>query len=397
MSKPSKLRVLRVITRLNVGGPAIHVTLLSERLNPERFETKLVSGIEGEREGNMLDLRLDSPVKPLYLPSLGREISLRNDLETLRRLTRLMRRHRPHVVHTHLAKAGFFGRIAARYTRRPCIIHTYHGHIFSGYDEFSKPKMELYRRMDQIAARCSDRIVTLTESQAIELQSKGIGKPEQYRVVPLGLELEPFLDFPNCRADLRQEMGLPLDTPLIGHISRLVPVKSVQYFIQAAEIVRRTHPNAVFLVIGDGPSRPELEKIAADKGLLSDGVRFLGFRADLPRLCHGLDAVALTSLQEGTPVAIIEALTAGRPVVATDVGGVATIVRHRETGWLSPPRDAAHIALGINTILNEPETAAQWGRHGRAVVYPKNDVSRLLGDIEELYLDVLMEKGRIRG
>ena len=393
---PKKLRVMRVITRMNVGGPAIHVTLLAEHLNPERFETQLVSGREGEREGNMLDLRLNSPVAPVYLPTLGREISLRADLETFRSLVRLMRRYRPQVVHTHLSKAGFFGRLAARYTRRPAVFHTYHGHIFAGYDEFSKPKMELFRRMDQIAARCTDRILALTQSQALELQAAGIGRPAQYRVVPLGLDLKPFLDGPDSRAALRAELGLAPETPLIGHISRLVPVKSVHYFIEAAQMVRRTHPDAVFLVIGDGPSRPELEKVAQEKGLLGSGVRFLGFRADLPYLNRGLDIVALTSLQEGTPVAIIEALTAGRPVVATDVGGVATIVRHGETGWLSPPRDAAHIARGITTFLDNPDQAATWGQNGRGVVYPQNDYSRLLTDIEALYLEVLREKGVVR-
>lgn len=396
MSNHKKLRVMRVITRMNVGGPAIHVTLLSERLNPERFETRLVSGLEGEREGNMLDLRLNSPVEPLYLPTLGREISLKADMETLRTLVRHMRRYQPHVVHTHLSKAGFFGRLAARFTRRPAVFHTYHGHIFAGYDEFSRAKMEVFRRMDQLAARCTDRIIALTPNQAEELQAAGIGHPSQYRVVPLGLELQPFLEAPDSRAALRTELGVPGDTPLIGHISRLVPVKSVQYFIGAAEEVRKSHPNAVFLVIGDGPARPELERLAQEKGLLGTTVRFLGFRGDLPYLNRGLDIVALTSLQEGTPVAIIEALTAGRPVVATDVGGVATIVRHRETGWLSPPRDVAHIAEGIRSILDDPKTAATWGLAGRSVVYPQNDVSRLLGDINSLYLEVLREKGVVR-
>ncbi len=391
-----KLRVMRIITRMNVGGPAIHVTLLAEHLNPGRFETRLVAGREGEREGNMLDLRLDSEVAPVYLPTLGREISLGADLETYRTLVRLMRRYRPHVVHTHLSKAGFFGRLAARYTRRPAVFHTYHGHIFAGYDEFSARKMELFRRMDQIAARCTDRILALTQSQALELQAAGIGHASQYRVVQLGLDLKPFLDDPNSRLALRQELGLAPETPLIGHISRLVPVKSVHYFIEAAQLVRRTHPDAVFLVIGDGPSRPELERAAQEKGLLGSGVRFLGFRADLPYLTHGLDVVALTSLQEGTPVAIIEALTAGRPVVATDVGGVASIVRHRETGWLSPARDAAHIAEGISTILDNPDMTAIWGQNGRGVVYPHHDYSRLLTDIEGLYLEVLREKGVIR-
>jgi glycosyltransferase involved in cell wall biosynthesis len=390
---PKKLRVMRVITRMNVGGPALQAALLCERLAPERFESRLISGIEGEREGNMLQLRLDSPVRPVILPTLGREISLKADFVTLRELVRLMRRYRPHVVHTHLSKAGFFGRVAARYTRRPAVVHTYHGHIFAGYDEFSRPKMELFRRMDQLAARCTDRILTLTAGQGAELQAAGIGRASQYRVVPLGLELEPFLEPGDNRAALRQELGLPAECVLIGHISRLVPVKTVNYFIEAAQKVRLHHPEAVFLVIGDGPSRPALEDETRKRGLLDSGVRFLGFRADLPYLVGGLDIVALTSIQEGTPVAIIEALTAGKPVLATDVGGVGTIVRHKQTGWLSPARDVENIAQGLSYLLEHPQEAAQWGQAGHEVVYPQNDSSRLLRDIEELYLEILQEKG----
>jgi glycosyltransferase involved in cell wall biosynthesis len=391
-TSPQKIRVLRVITRMNIGGAALHVQLLTDRLDKSVFETRLVAGPVGEHEGDMTKFRGgEDPLRVTLLPTLVRNASPRNDFAALRSLVHLMRDTRPHLVDTHLSKAGFLGRIAARLARVPAVIHTFHIHVFSGYD-ISFAERQVFLRMEQIAARCCDRMLTLTDDLQREILDLDIGRPEQFRTIPLGLDLAQFRDAPDSRAALRQELGLPLDTPLVGHISRLVPIKSVNYFIEAAAQVRQQVPNAVLLVIGDGESRPELEKLAAEKGLLGDAVRFLGFRSDMTYLNKGLDCIALTSLQEGTPVSIIENLAAGKPVVATDVGGVSRLIQHDRTGWLAPSRDFNKIAEGITTALTRPETAARWGAEGQKHAFQNFDVSRMIADHRALYAEVLQEK-----
>ena len=186
---PNRFKVMRLIARMNVGGPAIQTSLLTEKLDPQRFESLLVTGVEAEGEGNMLEL-MGSAVQPLIVPSLGREISLRSDFRTLRAVLRLMQRHRPHIVHTHTAKAGFIGRLAARLARVPIVVHTFHGNVFKGY--FSPAKTRLFIALERWLARGTDRIIVLSEQQKQEILSLGIGRPEQFQIVPLGLDLSRF-------------------------------------------------------------------------------------------------------------------------------------------------------------------------------------------------------------
>jgi len=389
LDRESRIRVMRLIARLNVGGPAIHTTLLTERLNPERFDSILVTGVEAAHEGNMLDLMGNSTVHPLVLPSLGREISPLNDLRTVREVMRLMRRHRPHIVHTHTAKAGFVGRLAARLARVPVVVHTFHGNVFRGY--FSPAKTRLFIHLEKAAARLTDRILVLSEQQKAEILALGIGAEKQFRVVPLGLDLAPFLEAEARRGQLRAELGLGSDTPAIGIVARLVPIKAIHRFLQAAQQVLRDHPRAVFLIAGDGELRAPLESQARELGIAA-AVRFLGFRSDLPRIYADLDCVVLCSDNEGLPVAIIEALAAARPVVATDVGGVKDLIHPGKTGWLVPSGDVDGLARGISEVLTDSAAAATRGTNGRAHVYPALDITRLVRDIEAIYLDLLREK-----
>jgi glycosyltransferase involved in cell wall biosynthesis len=388
-----RLKVMRLIARLNIGGPAIHTTLLTERLDPARYESLLVTGVEAENEGSMLELMaergLKSQLAPVVIPSLGREISPKSDLQTLREVLRLMRREKPDIVHTHTAKAGFVGRMAARMARVPIVVHTFHGNVFKGY--FSPAKTKLFIAIEKNLARSTDRIIVLSEQQRDEILGLGIGRSEQFRVVPLGLDLQPFLDSAPLRGQLRSELGYAPDTPLIGIVARLVPIKAIHFFLQAARQVLQTHPQARFLVVGDGELRAELEAQARELQL-GDGVRFLGFRGDLPRSYADLDVSVLCSLNEGLPVAVIESLASARPVVATDVGGVRDMVKPQHSGWLCPSQDVNALAAGIRAALDNPAQAAQLGQNGRAVVYPSLDISRLVRDIDALYVELAREK-----
>ncbi len=394
---PNRIRVMRLIARLNVGGPAIHATLLTQRLDPQQFDSQLVTGVEGQHEGNMIELMnagsqnsMFGPITPTIVPAMGREISPHHDFATLSRLVRLMRRTRPHIVHTHTAKAGFVGRMAARLARVPVVIHTFHGNIFQGY--FSPAKTRLFIGIERTLARSTDRIIVLSEQQKQEILGLGIGRAQQFETIPLGLDLKPFLDAARWRGQLKAELGLSPQTPLVGVVARLVPIKAVHLFLEAAAQVLKEHPDAVFAVVGDGELRAPLEAQARELAL-GESVRFLGFRADLPRIYADLDCVVLCSLNEGLPVAIIEALSAARPVVATDVGSVGNLVSSKQTGLLVPARDAHALAQGISRVLDDPIGAAHWGEAGRERVYPALGIDRLVSDIDALYNRVLDEKG----
>lgn len=383
-----RLKVMRLIARLNIGGPAIHTTLLTERLNPTRFQSQLVTGIEAENEGNMLELMgergLSGPIEPIIIPSLGREISPKSDLQTLREVLRLMRREKPQIVHTHTAKAGFVGRLAARLARVPVVVHTFHGNVFKGY--FSPRKTKLFISIEKNLARSTDAIIVLSEQQRDEILGLGIGRAEQYRVIPLGLDLSPFLQSEKLRGELRQELKID-SAPLIGIVARLVPIKAIHLLLEAAVQVLKTHPQAVFLIVGDGELRTALEQQARDLNI-QNNVRFLGFRSDLARLYADFDVSVLCSLNEGLPVAVIESLASARPVVATNVGGVGDLITHQKTGWLCPSQDVNALAEGIRFVLQNPTQAAQWGKAGRERVYPSLDIARLCGDLEKLYLEL---------
>lgn len=339
------------------------------------------------------------------VPGLGREISLKSDLPTVFSIYREIRRHRPHLVHTHLAKAGAVGRLAARMARVPRVVHTYHGHVFHGY--FSKRKSAILIRIERALAKATDRIVVLGQAQEREILGFGVGTPRQMTRIPLGLELEPFLSAERHTGELRAELGIQPETPLVGIVARLVPIKAHHLFLEAAHEVSHTHPKAEFLVVGDGELRGAVEQQAREYGFrvvahdaLGNGaapalmpgastIRFLGFRSDLARIYADLDLAVLCSLNEGLPVTIIEALAAARPVVASEVGAVADLVDPDRTGCLVRPGSASALAEGIRRQLDNREQALEMAARGRAHVHPRLSVDRLERDLRGLYRELI--------
>jgi len=246
--------------------------------------------------------------------------------------------------------------------------------------------------MERLLARLTDRIVTVSEGQRWELAGYGIAPLEKIAVVPLGFELEDLLACGSHRGELCRELGLSDDDKLIGIVARLVPIKNHHLFLQTAKLVAEAVPQARFLVVGDGELREELEAYARELGL--DGrVLFTGWRRDLPRLYADLDVVALTSINEGTPVSLIEAMAAGVPVVATTVGGVPDVVVNGETGYLVEAGDVKGMAEAITELLRNPEKAREMGRKGREVVYPKFAAQTLIANVEQLYSGLLRHRG----
>jgi glycosyltransferase involved in cell wall biosynthesis len=386
------IRILRVITRLNIGGPSRHVVLLSRDLDDGiEFQTTLVSGTTAPHEGDMLDYAHANGVGVELVPTLGREISPADDLVSLARLVKLMRWLRPDVVHTHMAKAGTVGRLAAMVCRVPLIVHTYHGHVFHSY--FGPLKTRVFITIERALGMGTSRIVTVGDSQRDEIASYGVAPRDKLVPIRLGLELQPFLNAEQARGQLRSELGVATSTPLIGIVARLVPIKAHETFFEAARIVHAKLPEAQFLVLGDGERRAELEALVRHLNL-EDSVRFLGWRHDMLRIYADLDVVALSSRNEGSPVSLIEALAAARPVVSTAVGGVPEVVIDGVTGLTVPASDAGALADGMLSLLIDRSRGGELGAAGRRHVYPRYDSSRLVDDMRTLYLREISARGR---
>jgi glycosyltransferase involved in cell wall biosynthesis len=309
--------------------------------------------------------------------SLGREISPVDDLRALGQLAAIAREFRPDIVHTHLAKAGTLGRLAARVTGAHAIVHTYHGTVFRGY--FGRAKSRAFVQIERALSHLTTRIVAITPGQRRELIELGIGDERKVVEIPLGLDLTPFLELPD-RAQARSNLGLPADKPVVAIVARLVPVKNVSLFLRAMLSV----PSVLALIVGDGELRSRLEAEAADLGI-AERSRFVGWQSDMRAIYAAADIVALTSHNEGSPVSIIEAMASGRPIVATAVGGVPEVVRNGVDGLLVPAGDGDALAAAINSLVADPLRRDRLAAAARTSVHPRFDASRLVADITRLY------------
>ena len=380
MTEGGTTRVLRLITRLNVGGPARQALLLSRALAPE-YETTLAAGRPGAEEGE-----LNHPAVPVVHVPLVRQIHPPSDGRALLAVRRMLASQRPAVLHTHMAKAGTVGRLAAmRSSFRPRTVHTFHGHVLDGY--FGARVARAFTETERSLARRTDVLVAVSNEIRDQLLDLRIGRPSQYRVIPLGLDLDPFLDVKQPSGQVRGRLGLGRDTPLVGIVGRLVPIKDHLTLLAAMKELPGVH----LAVIGDGELRAPLEAASRDMGL-ADRVHFTGWWMDMASAISDLDVVVLTSRNEGTPVALIEAAAAGIPVVATDVGGVGAVVEHGVTGLLAPPADAPTVAAHIALLLVDPGARLRMGKAGRERVRDRFGQRRLLDDVRALYAELLSSR-----
>jgi glycosyltransferase involved in cell wall biosynthesis len=378
-------RVLRVMTRLNIGGPARQEVALTRSLVARGYETRLVWGGSGEREG-----RMSSDVVPdSYIPSLTREVRPPDDLRAYRALIGLINRWDPQVVHTHMAKAGALGRLAASRAGVPVVVHTFHGHVLQDY--FGALKNAAFAEAERRLARRTDALLAVAPSVKEELLARGIGTEDQWHVIPVGVDMTGLLTHRHDPSEARARLALPPAGRIVGCIGRLAPIKDHRTFFRSARLVARDHPDVTFVVAGDGELRGELER--AGREALGDRIRFLGWIEDLATLYAACDVVVLTSRLEGTPVSLIEASAAGKPVVATDVGGVGEVVRDRHSGLLSQPGDPIAIAANIATLLQDPDMARKMGEEGTRWVTGRYSDERLADDVDALYQYLLARKG----
>jgi glycosyltransferase involved in cell wall biosynthesis len=386
-------RTLRVIARLNVGGPAIQAITLSRLLDERGYETRLIRGRAGPREGSMDALAKEYCVTPIDLPTLRRAIGLA-DVAALIFLFRQIREWQPQVLHTHTAKAGALGRIAALLAGRnrpPVIVHTFHGHVLTGY--FSRPVSVAFTLIERILARFTTCLIAVSEEVRADLIRLGVAPPDRIVVLPLGFDFSRF-DVPDDERRMRRDafrrgLGIPPDAPLVTLIGRLEAVKRVDRFLRVANLIAAP-PETRFLVVGDGMLREKLQQ-SAEAENLGNRLIWAGLRHDMPGVYFASDVVAVTSDNEGTAVTAIEAQAARVPVVTTRVGGMPSAVGDGRSGFIVERDNERAFADAVTRLLASDTLRDQLGFAGREAMHATFSQNRLVDRVDELYKELLSE------
>jgi glycosyltransferase involved in cell wall biosynthesis len=370
-------RVLELVTRMNIGGPARHVVHLARELAGQ-FDIDVTAGSSSAEEGTFSDARV--PVRHI---DLVREPSPALDLRALHQVRSRLRHGGYDIIHTHMAKAGTIGRIAALLSGRGVrTVHTFHGHVLEGY--FSPAVQRAIVRTERWLARHTDVLVAVSEQTRDDLIQLGIGQPSQWRVIPPASDLNPFFRVtPTTKKKLRQRHGIPDGEFLVAALGRLAPIKDHETLVRAVAAT-----DAHLLLCGDGPLAPKLQSLAEELGA-GDRVHFHGWTDDAAEVLAQVDAVALTSRNEGTPLALIEAHAAGLPIVATDVGGVGDIVVPGETGFLVPTADPGAVAQALCRLAEDADLRVRYGAAGRARMADRYSSKSAIASLADLYASLL--------
>ncbi len=409
MTASQPIRILRIIARLNIGGPAIQAISLSDHLSGDGYKTLLVCGKVAPHEGDMAYFAEEKGVEPVILPKMGREITPLGDMKSLVDLRRIIKQFKPHIIHTHTAKAGTLGRLAGfsinlvrRSDARIRLVHTFHGHIFHSY--FGSLRTRLFIQMERLLSRFTDRIIVISPLQQHDICWRyRIASSEKVRIIQLGFDLSNFEGRENHRKEIRERYMIQegQSVLLVGIIGRLTEVKNHRVLLEAAKSLKARGQSKCFkfLVVGDGELRQDLITYARELGV-QDSVIFSGWQKDMPSIYNALDIVALTSLNEGTPVSLIEAMASARPVVATDVGGVRDLMgfidEESEDGYtlaqhgiLVPSGNGEALARALSFLYENRKASEETAERGRKFVLNQYSLERLVKDIKSLYKEIL--------
>jgi glycosyltransferase involved in cell wall biosynthesis len=384
------VKVLRVIARLNVGGPALHVAYLTAGLADRGYDTTLVAGTVARGEESMAFVAQQRGVRIETLDELHRDVAPLRDARAILRLARLIRRERPTILHTHTAKAGAVGRIAALLAggaRPPVIVHTFHGHVLRGY--FGAALSLGFRTLERWLAKVTTALVAVSPEVRDDLVRLGIAPASKFRVVRLGIALDERVAADGAaRDDIRKLLGLSQEAFVVGWVGRMTAVKRTGDVLQAMRRLLDNQVDAYLLLVGDGPERRQLENRAHELGIARRCL-FLGYQNDVADFYGAIDVLLLPSANEGTPVSVIEALAARRPAVATRVGGVPDVIRDGVDGFLVGLGDTDSLGDRLAELARNPALRARMGTQGRARVLERYSVARLVDDVDRLYKSLL--------
>jgi glycosyltransferase involved in cell wall biosynthesis len=388
-------RILRIINRFNLGGPTYNAAYLSKYL-PAEFETLLVGGEKDDSEDSSEFIVKNLGLNPIIIPEMKREIDLKNDYEAYKKISKIIKDFKPDIVHTHASKAGTIGRLAASAMNVPAIVHTFHGHVFHSY--FGKMKTVMYKNIERNLARKSSTIIAISEKQKTELcLVHRICKPDKITVIPLGFDLNRFTEnVDEKRAQFRNRYQITDDEIAVGIIGRIVPVKNHKLFLESvAKVLKKTTKKVRFFIIGDGEDRLRVENMAAELNIpfvdatISNNIAPLTFTSwikDIDIANSGLDIVALTSLNEGTPVSLIEAQASNKPIVTTRVGGIENVVIANKTALLCNDKENSEMFADLLLkLIENSELRKELSLHGWNHVKNKYHYTRLIDDMTRLY------------
>jgi glycosyltransferase involved in cell wall biosynthesis len=391
MSAGRKIRVLRIINRFNIGGPTFNATFLTRFLSSE-FETMLVGGLPEEGEENSLHVLEEYGVTPVLIPELQRNPNFFSDRKALVKLKGIIRDFQPDIVHTHASKAGALGRKAAFDLGVPVVLHTFHGHVFHSY--FGVIKTLLFKTIERRLARRSNAIVAISDMQANELcDDHAICPRHKLKVIPLGFDLEKFRDEDEQkRIAIRKKYQVADDEVAIAIIGRLVPIKNHDFFLKVVhQVAQQTDRKLAVFVVGDGECFDTI-KLQSGK-LKTDNLRFFltSWIKEMYNFIPGMDVVCLSSLNEGTPVSLIEAQAAGVPVISGDVGGVRDVVNNGQTGYVVPRNDEKAFVQKLQFLVEDKKKRMEMSQNGWNFVRDTFHYTRLVRDMEKLYYQLLNE------
>lgn len=392
-------RVLRILNRLVIGGPSKNAVYLTRYMQPD-FETMLVTGGKEDHEQDADFLATHHGIEPVVIPEMRRPVSFGSDWIAYKKLKKLINNFRPDIIHTHAAKSGALGRMAAKHCDVPVIVHTFHGHVFHSY--FNSLKTNFFIRAERYLANFTDSIVAISDVQKKELSERfKIAAGDKFRVIPLGLDLDAFLsDQQTKRQKFRDEFELEENTIAIGIIGRLVPVKNHSLFLKGIKaVLENSNRKVKVFIIGDGESRTFIEQQASVLQIpfsrfpaKEQVLVFTSWRNDVDVICAGLDIIALTSLNEGTPVSLIEAQAAGKPVISTRVGGIADVVLENTSALLSEIGDSNKFSENLLRLVTDDKLRHSFSNAGRDFVLNKFGHLRLVNDMSKLYNELLEKK-----
>jgi len=391
-------RILRILNRLAVGGPLLNASYLTKYMAPE-FETMLVVGEKESHEKDASFVTDALGIQPVFIPEMGRSIDPRKDYVAYKKMKRLIADFKPDIVHSHAAKPGAIGRMAAKAMNVPVIVHTYHGHVFHSY--FHPLKTKLFINIERKLGRKTDAIVAISQQQKKELTLDfNIAAENKFRVIPLGLDLDKFqANREEKRQAFRSSFGINDDEVVLTTTGRLVPIKNQVLFLEAIKhLLQNSQQKIKAFIVGDGESRKQLEEKARQLGVgfstEKDTVHnqplvFTSWRSDIDHINAGSDIIVLTSFNEGTPVSLIEAQAAGKPVVSTKVGGIEDVVIENETGLLSDINDTITFCNNLLRMTEDKELRCKFGQAGEQYVTTRYSYRRLVTDMAALYNELL--------